>query len=155
VKALTVRQPFAQAIALGIKRFETRSWDYGHRALLAIHAGKFSGDQACFRRHQEAFGSAGFPEWDDLPKAAVIAVVEVAEVLETVELVFRGEITDKGRTLGVTPLEVALGNWEPGGKAWRLSRVRRLRAPIPARGLRKLFTWQPPAGLSQQLEVAA
>jgi hypothetical protein len=39
VKALTVWQPWASAIAEGIKTIETRSWSTRHRGPLAIHAG--------------------------------------------------------------------------------------------------------------------
>jgi hypothetical protein len=39
VKALTVRQPHAQLIALGIKTIETRSWATKYRGPLVIHAG--------------------------------------------------------------------------------------------------------------------
>lgn len=156
MKALTIRQPYAQAIALGIKRFETRDWDHGWRSLLAIHAGRAdSGDEALFTQHLPVFEAAGFAAWRSMPFGSVIAVAEVAEVYETVELCFRGELTAKGKALGVTALEIALGNWEPGRKAWRLARVRRLREPVAARGMRKLWTWAPPAGLSAQLGTVA
>ena len=39
MKALTVRQPWASLIALGVKRIETRSWRTSYRGPLAIHAG--------------------------------------------------------------------------------------------------------------------
>jgi hypothetical protein len=40
VKALTLHQPWATAIAEGIKAIETRSWSTAYRGPLAIHAGK-------------------------------------------------------------------------------------------------------------------
>jgi hypothetical protein len=40
MKALTVRQPHAQLIALGVKTIETRSWATKYRGPLLIHAGK-------------------------------------------------------------------------------------------------------------------
>jgi hypothetical protein len=39
MKALTVRQPYAQLIVLGPKTIETRSWSTKHRCPLVIHAG--------------------------------------------------------------------------------------------------------------------
>lgn len=39
MKALTVRQPWASLIALGVKTVETRSWSTKYRGPLAIHAG--------------------------------------------------------------------------------------------------------------------
>ena len=38
MKAITIWQPYAQAIALGLKKFETRSWPTKYRGKLAIHA---------------------------------------------------------------------------------------------------------------------
>lgn len=39
MKALTVRQPWASLIALGIKTIETRSWRTDHRGPIIVHAG--------------------------------------------------------------------------------------------------------------------
>lgn len=39
MKALTIRQPWAQLIAIGAKTIETRSWPTKHRGRIAIHAG--------------------------------------------------------------------------------------------------------------------
>jgi hypothetical protein len=40
MKALTLWQPWATAIALGLKHYETRTWFVGYRGDLAIHAAK-------------------------------------------------------------------------------------------------------------------
>lgn len=40
MKALTLYQPWATLVALGLKRIETRSWPCGHVGPLAIHAAK-------------------------------------------------------------------------------------------------------------------
>lgn len=40
MKALTIRQPWASLIALGVKTIETRSWPTKYRGPIAIHAGK-------------------------------------------------------------------------------------------------------------------
>lgn len=39
MKALTLRQPWASLVALGVKTIETRSWSTKYRGPLAIHAG--------------------------------------------------------------------------------------------------------------------
>lgn len=39
-RALTLHQPWAQLVALGVKTIETRSWSTSYRGPLAIHAGK-------------------------------------------------------------------------------------------------------------------
>lgn len=40
MKALTLWQPWASLVALGVKTIETRSWSTSHRGPLAIHASK-------------------------------------------------------------------------------------------------------------------
>lgn len=40
MKALTVKQPWAELIASGRKPLETRTWSTSYRGKLAIHAGK-------------------------------------------------------------------------------------------------------------------
>lgn len=40
MKAITLHQPHAHLIGLGVKPFETRSWKTNYRGLLAIHAAK-------------------------------------------------------------------------------------------------------------------
>jgi activating signal cointegrator 1 len=39
MKALTLHQPYASLVALGVKRIETRSWATSYRGPIAIHAG--------------------------------------------------------------------------------------------------------------------
>ena len=38
MKTLTIWQPYAQAITLGLKTYETRSWFTKYRGKIAIHA---------------------------------------------------------------------------------------------------------------------
>jgi hypothetical protein len=40
VKVLTLHQPWASLVALGVKTIETRSWSTSYRGPLAIHAGR-------------------------------------------------------------------------------------------------------------------
>lgn len=42
MKALTLHQPWASLVALGVKTIETRSWATKHRGPIAIHAGTSS-----------------------------------------------------------------------------------------------------------------
>jgi activating signal cointegrator 1 len=49
MKVITVIQPWATLLALGVKKFETRSWATKHRGELAVHAGKKIDKAACRR----------------------------------------------------------------------------------------------------------
>lgn len=44
MKAITIRQPFAGLVALGLKRCEHRPWNTDFRGLIAIHASLISYD---------------------------------------------------------------------------------------------------------------
>lgn len=48
MKAITIWQPWASAIAHGLKGIETRSWGTKYRGLLAIHAAKLEMDMDMF-----------------------------------------------------------------------------------------------------------
>ena len=46
IKFITLTQPWATLVALGVKRIETRSWRTPYRGLLGIHAAKSYPDWA-------------------------------------------------------------------------------------------------------------
>lgn len=99
MKALTVRQPWAQLIALGVKSIETRSWSTGYRGPLAIHAGKAKPEAHLFGHHldPEAWEvgrlDPGAPRrlWQgsgpihDLPLGAVVAVADLVDVVPMID----------------------------------------------------------------------
>lgn len=69
MKAITIRQPWAELIVRGEKDVENRSWRTRHRGPLLIHAGT--------RAHREHFAAYGVP--DDADRSAIIGVVEVVD----------------------------------------------------------------------------
>ena len=68
--ALTIKQPWASAVVLGLKRKEYRSWYTPHRGLLLIHAGKTI-DEKGVREYPDVSGPAG----------AIIGTVKVIDVV--------------------------------------------------------------------------
>lgn len=40
MRVITLKQPWATLVAEGLKKYEFRSWKYGYRGELLIHAGK-------------------------------------------------------------------------------------------------------------------
>ena len=60
MRTLTVKQPYAQAIVLGHKTREYRSWATAHRDYLLIHAGK----------SRDSMGEAG--DYPDIPPDAYV-----------------------------------------------------------------------------------
>lgn len=95
MKALTLRQPYASLVSLGVKTIETRSWSTRYRGPLAIHAGKRRADGADMKRlvgdevdAWNAWHAAGLVtedgSLDRMPYGALVAVCQVLDVLPMV-----------------------------------------------------------------------
>lgn len=140
--ALTLHQPWAQLVAIGEKRVETRSWKTSYRGLLAIHAGatipKYAEELMRERHGFAAYARAhlhihGF-EWGELPLGAIVAVAQLVDCIPT-EVYFE-KIGDDRKLL----LEHEYGNFDEGRYAWILNGADQLVEPVPARGKHQL--WQ-------------
>jgi activating signal cointegrator 1 len=128
MKALTLWQPWASLVALGLKHVETRSWATKYRGLLAIHAAAADTKMAhCW------------PAWSALlkHKAHSDALYERGHVLCVVRLL---DVVPVERLVGLSPLERSLGDYSPGRFAWILDhQVHVLREPMPYRGRQRLW----------------
>jgi hypothetical protein len=130
VKVITVRQPWAWAIAMGHKTVENRTWTTSYRGPLAIHSAK---------------------RWDDYAMEALTTVIHTMRDLDIATpptLAHDLPYSDVGRVLAVVDLVdicdgkpgCDCGPWAMGGhKHWRLANVRRLVVPTPAKG--RLGLW--------------
>jgi hypothetical protein len=122
MKALTIKQPWAGAIAYGAKDIENRSWpapreDIGQ--ILAIHAGR-SVDLGA-----QPPGGGDWPA-GDWTLGAIIAVA-----------------TLKGshRASRCASQAGLCSPWaQPGQWHWQITDVRALADPVPCRGFQKLWT---------------
>lgn len=138
MKAVSLWQPFAQLIAVGAKRHETRHWATDYRGQLAIHASKTldlagAPDELCL-------SALGIGWRDRAPLGAVVAVCDLVDCHHAAALVDR-----------ITRADHAAGNFAYGRFAWQLARVRALKAPIPLVGRQRLFNWTPPEDLDDNL----
>lgn len=89
-RGITIRQPWASLIALGVKTFETRSRPTSYRGPVMIHAAKaapqkFVGDFFCEMYDRWAdrnwcMSGPNVPDWP-LPLGAVVAVAEIVDSL--------------------------------------------------------------------------
>ena len=129
MKALTVNQPYADAIVEGIKKYETRSRRTNIRGRVAIHAGKkILKAPALFQRVWELLGENKIQNF-----GAVIGTVEIVDCVPVEEIVEKLDETER-----------LLGDYSPGRFAWVLKNPRKLPAPIPARGQLGFWEWAPP-----------
>ena len=159
MRAITLHQPWASLIALGIKSVETRSWVTGYRGQLAIHAAKRPIKQseldaiAYAYKCQLAICAANRPierckikmisqlssTWLDeiaYPLGCVVAVCDVADCIGITPQLISQQL----------PAELVVGNWESGRYAWLLSNVQPIRA-VPASGKQGFWDWTPPSNL--------
>jgi hypothetical protein len=138
MKAISLWQFWASAIALGLKRNETRSWATNYRGTIAIHAAKRDTRELrdhfnllmCRGDFAEAFRTANLHSFTMLPKGAIVAVAELVEVVPT-EVMLRSEL--------VGPLEMELGDYGVNRFAWRLENIRALPQPYFIAGHQGLF----------------
>lgn len=131
MKAITLWEPWATLVAMGLKRYETRSWATHHRGALAIHAAKRKVDISMvwtIQRYIEQQGlDVTLPR--SYPYGHVLAVVNLHAVFGT-------EHIDPGA------LERLVGDFSPGRYAWKFRNIRALPVAIPARGAQGLWEWR-------------
>lgn len=129
--ALSLTQPWASAMALGVKRVETRSWSTQVRGLMAIHASKGMPVWAKEFAFTEAYPYLKHePEW--FPRGAIVAVGELIDVVPT------SQIRDR-----LTEQEEFFGDYADGRYAWIFDRVRPVPSPIPCSGALGIWTLKP------------
>ena len=143
MKAITIRQPWAQLIAIGEKKFETRSWRTDYRGDIAIHAGLSKQHlQIClFEPFSLVLPRHGYhPHFENFPLGAVVAIAELADC----HLIgCQGGIW-RSKNQPYVPFdkyEKDFGDFGTGRWAWRLTNVRKLDEPMPAIGKQGLWNW--------------
>lgn len=141
MKAITIIQPWATLIALGEKRFETRSWATKHRGPLAIHAGK-KVDKEAFNNPwiKSVLAEKGIKTWKELPTGVVLATVELVECHKVGATLGHVSVFESG--VSINGLEEAFGDYTPGRYAWELANLQVLSEPVPAKGQLSLWEWE-------------
>lgn len=134
--ALSVQQPYAEAILSGRKRIEVRTWRTFHRGTLYIHAGRTwyaTRDLGAERAHRGASAIAsriGLAEpIDAYPRGALVGRVEVIDCFD-----FDRQTWEATRALHWCDFA-----FRPGLIGWRVEAPERLSHPIPLRGSLGVF----------------
>jgi hypothetical protein len=138
VKALSLWQPWASAIAVGAKRIETRHWKTDYRGPLLIHAAKWHPGKKSADEIEELAESIDLRFWD-LPFGAIVAVARLVACRPIAMRNGVGTLCRPGHSQDVSEMETALGNFTPGRFGWVLNNVRALSQPIPFKGAQGLF----------------
>lgn len=150
MRAISLWQPWASAIAAGVKTIETRSWATAYRGQLAIHAAKrwtraedefwlsFVFDDPKSSA-SEAFTRIGINSSQQLPLGCIVATCEIYDCLST-------SSDDDAKKLAAHPQsedEANWGNYSENRFAWLLRNVKWLPTPIACMGRQGFFEWQP------------
>ena len=125
MKALSMTQPWAQALFLGLKHYETRSWSTNYRGELLIHAAKgFPKYAKDFAMTERSLGRGNAR----LAFGAIIGKVELVNI-HRVESI----------ALNSNSIERLYGDYSSGRFAWEFINPVLLSLPIPYRGQLSVF----------------
>ena len=136
-KVITLHQPWASLIMLGLKNYETRSWPcpIKHRGPLLIHASKkvvpldnIVGSPEFYQIVRALLDKYG--RCSDMPTGAILGQVDVVGAHKT------EEVKDE-----ISPLELACGDYADGRFAWELANITPFDEPIPAKGKQGLWNF--------------
>ena len=126
MKALSLRQPWADLVVQGRKTLELRTWTVSYRGPIAIHA-SLKVDEAACRAH-------GLQP-NQLTTGALVGVVELVEIVALDEDAFHAHAGDHlAEGFFSSPTE------EQPIYGWRLANPRELPQPIPYKGSMGLFS---------------
>jgi len=136
MKTLSLIQPWASLIMLGLKRYETRSWSTAYRGPILIHAsgtrdrdGRNLWENLIADPLPPGFKVPTVPKrYADLPFGAVLCRAVLTEVIPTTHFSL------------LPGVEGFLGDFSPGRYAWRLTEVERIWPHQTAKG--SLGLWE-------------
>ena len=166
MKAISLWQPWASAIAFGLKHYETRSWKPPTALVgqvMAIHAAKKQdwGSKVRWCQHRlgipsgsdvppnlteeqkKTIGDAVI-EFECLPFGAIVCLCRVVKIWQVVDEV--------SALRHVGPTEAQWGDYSLGRFYWELQCFYVFDQPIPCVGRQGIFDWQIP---DEWIEAAA
>ncbi len=146
IKCITLFQPWASLVSLGVKSIETRSWRTWYRGPLLIHAAKSFSNRARELCNREPFArvlaDAGFTDPTNpgssqvdpkqLPLGVILAVCTLKHCVR---------IGTPGVNLPPPEPERSFGDYTARRYAWILRDIQPLRKPVAANG--SMGLWEP------------
>ena len=156
--AITLHQPWASLIALGVKTVETRAWAWPAPARLvgqtiAIHAGKRVVRKSGVAVKNQMRARLGEDWHRTIPAGAVLATAVLAGMakVDYVDLQTGYAVHDlsseDGCAVGLGRTRVdPWGDFSPGRWLWFLADVEALVNPAPAIGHQSFWHWNPHGG---------
>lgn len=130
MKAITIRQPWANLIACSLKIIETRHWKTFYRGPLAIHASKNPDTEAFEYLKKTDFEELFSCELSLEPRGVIIAVSLLTEIMEFNNKLHFAEYLFEH----LVPYGFAKYGWWLDHK-----KTKKFKTPIPWRGMPGLF----------------
>ena len=174
MKTITLTQPWASLVAIGVKQIETRSWQTSYRGPLAIHAAKGFpkwAKELCYTEPFKSVLALNVREnmagqfylshvINNLPTGCIVATCELTGIYSTNSNILSFESNDisisskTGVSVGAHKLfqlppaepELSFGDYSPGRFAWVLENIQPLLLPVPAKGALSLWEWDKDGG---------
>lgn len=147
IKAISLHQPWASLIAMGLKKYETRSWSTNYRGTLLICAAKKTSiyqqltHYYFLTKYQQILTQTdNYLDWVDLPRGCAIALVNLTDCIRMTQAFIKEQ----------SEAEIDTGDWREGRFAWQLDNIRRIVPAIPIVGKQGLFNAE--VELPEQLE---
>lgn len=128
MKVITLNQPFASLVSIGVKTIETRPWSTDHRGLIGIHSDN-SRLPVIESYYYSLLNSAGL-DCEQLPLGKIIAIAR----LVSCEKVTKPKIP-------CYP-QLAFSDFTLGWYALELADIRPLVVPVHAEGSTQLWDWE-------------
>ena len=144
--AITLWQPWAQLIADGVKRYETRSWKPPRHLIgkrIAIHAAKRKVREQDLPNEVAWRIYIGYgPRWHErIPYGAIVATAMLVDVFHIKEVqpdCLKVEVLSRPglhTSISIDPL----GDYSPGRYVWSLIDIKRLDSPVEVKGMQRLW----------------
>lgn len=125
MRAISLWQPWATAIAVGVKRIETRHWSTNYTGPLIIHAAKrWTRAERHFASYEQFIGRLP----DVIPLGAIVATCTLMGCRRTEDVEHQ-----------VNAIERIYGDFTAGRFAWFLTDIIALNEPIPFKGEQGFF----------------
>ncbi|MDZ8263691.1 ASCH domain-containing protein [Nostoc sp. ChiQUE01b] len=136
IKAISLHQPWATLIPMGLKKYETRSWSTSYRGPLLICAAKKSSihqklthNYLLNKYQQILIDTDNYIEWDDLAFGCAVALVDLTDCIKMTQAFINQQLQS----------ELDTGDWRIERMAWQLENIQRIICPIPITGRQGLF----------------
>jgi len=120
MKALSIRQPWAELILQGRKTIELRTWQTHYRGRIAIHASQTVREEACTAYGLDPAG---------VVRGALVGTVELVDILTL----------DEAAWEALRDQHLSLRDFPGPMFGWQLEHPQRLLQPIPMHGRMRLF----------------